>query len=270
MFGESKFLATGGNENDRVGGVDDIALTGIQAGSLVMLDLFIQDIVRLNILGDFVECGVWRGGSSMAMAASLQERDPTNVHNRHVHLFDSFKGVPETSSGAPDIDEVKGWVPRRYAASLKSVAQNFYRFGLLDPGVVRFVKGDFAQTMRGAAPHAKALLPERISLLRIDVDSYEGTKTVLATMYALVEPGGYVVVDDGHLKGCATAIHEFRQGLVREGKVLKPLRLTPIDHVNTCGLDQGRRAVGVNELLKGGDVDVTFRCGPQVVYWRKE
>lgn len=48
-----------------------------------------------KIPGDFVECGVWRGGSSMMAAMSLNELglQPT------IWLYDTFEGMPPPVSG---------------------------------------------------------------------------------------------------------------------------------------------------------------------------
>ena len=87
-------------------------------------------------------------------------------------------------------------------------------------------------------------LPKQIAILRIDVDSYEGTKIVLEKLYPLVSNNGIIIVDDYHLKGCRTAIHEFRKKL----KVSKPLYFTPIDSINTCDLTKEK--VRIEFLLR--------------------
>ena len=271
VFGESSWLARDPTTLSDVDDVmiattkqcgDDTAMTGVQVGSLAMLDMFIQNIVKQDIKGDVVECGVWRGGSSIAMAASLSER---GGQKRKVWLFDSFSGVPKASVDSPDFDEVKKWTPHRYAASLETVQRNFIRFGLDEWSI--YVVGNFDDTMNQKNVNSSPLrMPASISLLRIDVDSYEGTKLVLDTMYERVSKGGFIVVDDFHLRGCRAAVHEFRDNL--SGK--RPLMFTPNDHVNTCELDDERSETGLNESLLGGDLDVTLRSGPQVVWWRKE
>lgn len=46
-----------------------------------------------NIQGNYVECGVWRGGSAAILAYRAQKEGK----GRQVHLFDSFAGLPEPS-----------------------------------------------------------------------------------------------------------------------------------------------------------------------------
>src|SRR3546814_12916583 len=50
-------------------------------------------------LGDFVECGVWRGGSSMAMALTLLD---LGVDDRDLFLYDTFTHMP--FPGEEDVD----------------------------------------------------------------------------------------------------------------------------------------------------------------------
>ena len=47
-------------------------------------------IARNNIPGDFVECGVWRGGSMMLAALALMQCGDTR---RHLWLFDTYAGM---------------------------------------------------------------------------------------------------------------------------------------------------------------------------------
>lgn len=55
----------------------------------------IQYIVRNNIPGDIVECGVWKGGSSMLAALSLKR---FNDNSRKIYLFDTFEGMSEPTN----------------------------------------------------------------------------------------------------------------------------------------------------------------------------
>ena len=44
-------------------------------------------VLQNNIEGDFVECGVWLGGSSMLMAKMLKNR---NISDRKIYLYDTY------------------------------------------------------------------------------------------------------------------------------------------------------------------------------------
>src|SRR5229473_210554 len=50
----------------------------------------VRYIVNSNIWGDIVECGVWKGGSMMAIAKILLL---LNSKDRHLFLFDTFAGM---------------------------------------------------------------------------------------------------------------------------------------------------------------------------------
>jgi hypothetical protein len=65
--------------------------TMVAEASLVDLALQVKQALAHNIPGDFVECGVWRGGASFLMGELLRQ---AGVTDRKVWLFDSFKGLP--------------------------------------------------------------------------------------------------------------------------------------------------------------------------------
>ncbi len=54
-------------------------------------------IIDSKIDGCFVECGVWRGGSCMAIALTLLKE---NELNRNLYLYDTFEGMT-----TPTIDD---------------------------------------------------------------------------------------------------------------------------------------------------------------------
>ena len=65
--------------------------TMVPERSLVELARQVSAILALQIPGDFVECGVWRGGASFLMAELLRQ---AGASDRRVWLFDSFEGLP--------------------------------------------------------------------------------------------------------------------------------------------------------------------------------
>ena len=66
-----------------------------------------------------------------------------------------------------------------------------------------FVAGDVEQTIPG-------VVPEQISLLRLDTDWYESTRHELKHLYPRLIRGGVLIIDDyGHWKGARQAVDEY-------------------------------------------------------------
>jgi O-methyltransferase len=161
------------------------------------IETCLKSVVAEKIPGDFVECGVWRGGASIFARAVLNTLDETQ---RIVWLADSFEGMPVQSERDKADPALAG--NAYLAVSLEDVKSNFERFDLLGDNV-RFIKGWFCD----ALPTAPI---EKISILRLDGDYYSSTMDALRNLYDKVSPGGYVIVDDYNAcKSCEEAIAEF-------------------------------------------------------------
>ncbi|MBW4693770.1 MAG: TylF/MycF family methyltransferase [Lyngbya sp. HA4199-MV5] len=170
----------------------------------------VQSVMQQQIAGDFVECGVWKGGCAAAM--KLTEIAIQHQSQRLLHLFDSFEGLPP-------VQPIDGPMARRWqqdvdspgyfdncTASLALVQQNFSQLGILD-STVNFYKGWFETTV----PQFVQQHPERkIAILRLDGDWYESTKVCLENLYPLVSENGIIIIDDYYYwDGCAFAVHEY-------------------------------------------------------------
>src|SRR4051795_1235087 len=59
--------------------------------------------VDRDIPGSFAECGVWRGGSVLAMIYTLQELGSAD---RDIYLFDTFEGMTEPTEH--DVSHAEG------------------------------------------------------------------------------------------------------------------------------------------------------------------
>ena len=151
-----------------------------------------------GVPGDFVECGVWRGGACAFAKAVLV----AHGSDRTVWLADSFEGLAPPEHEADTI----ALSARKYpmlAVSRARVQALFERLGLMDARV-RFVEGWFDQTLADAP-----IGP--IAVLRLDGDYYQSTMTPLRALYDRVSPGGFVIVDDyGLLEPARRAVDEFR------------------------------------------------------------
>jgi len=160
-----------------------------------------ESVLQDGVPGDFIETGVWRGGTVILMRAILKAY---GVTDRKVWVADSFEGLPAPD---PKYPADKGFTlhkERFLAVSLEQVKANFDKYGLLD-SQVEFLKGWFAATLP-KAPIGK------LAVLRLDGDLYGSTMDALKALYPKLSPGGYVIVDDyGACEPCARAVEDFRK-----------------------------------------------------------
>ncbi len=187
------------------------ACTMTSTENLAALIDAVRYIVRGRVAGAVVECGVWRGGSMMAAALTLQqERDS----GRDLYLFDTYQGLPEPTvhdkdpRGRPAVDLIREkpdptsptgtWC----YASLDEVRANM---GGIDYPTdrVHFVEGKVEDTI----PHSGLT---DIALLRIDTDWYESTLHTLTHLFPLLSVGGVLILDDyGGWQGAKKATDEY-------------------------------------------------------------
>jgi O-methyltransferase len=168
-----------------------------------------EHIVRHRVPGEIVECGVWRGGSMMAVARTLMRLGDTG---RGLYLFDTFEGMPSPSEadlhftgraaeallrGPRSIDD-GNWA----YAPLQAVRTAVLGVGY-DPDKIRFVVGKVEDTVPAQAP-------EQIALLRLDTDWYESTRHELIHLLPRLVSGGVLIIDDyGHWLGARKAVDEY-------------------------------------------------------------
>lgn len=172
----------------------------------------VEYIVKNNIPGDFVECGVWRGGSSMVIAMALIH---FNATNRNIYLFDTFEGMTDPTD--KDIDKYGATAQKQFHllkkkgvdcgkwcyASLDDVRKNMEGTGYPADNI-RYVKGRVEETLPAFIPAGD------ISLLRLDTDWYESTKHELINLYPKLVVGGVLIIDDyGYWLGAKLAVDEY-------------------------------------------------------------
>jgi hypothetical protein len=166
-----------------------------------------------GIEGDLVECGVWRGGSMMAAALTLLKCGDSS---RRLHLFDTFEGMPaptdrdkaltgemaETILAKTERKEGPGiWA----FASYEDVRQNVLSTGYPEERI-RMIRGKVEETLPQNAP-------EKISILRLDTDWYESTRSELVHLYPRLSANGVLIIDDyGHWQGARQAVDEYFAG----------------------------------------------------------
>jgi O-methyltransferase len=162
-------------------------------------------VVNNRIPGAFVECGVWRGGSVMAAAHTLQSLGDTS---RELYLFDTFEGMTAPSDkdnshdGRPASQLLAEAPAYRCIADLTEVRRNVLSTGY-PPERIHFIQGKVEDTTPGQAP-------AEIALLRLDTDWYESTRHELLHLYSRLVPNGVLIIDDyGEWQGARQAVDEF-------------------------------------------------------------
>lgn len=178
-----------------------IAHTMIGLVGLNNIQFCIEDILKNNIPGDFIETGVHRGGATIFMRAMLKAY---NIINRIVWVADSFEGLPKINEEKyPEDKQLENLhYVEQLKVSLDIVKNNFKKYDLLD-NQVKFLKGWFKDSL----PKAPI---QKLALLRLDGDYYESTMDALTSLYPKLAVGGYVIVDDYHLTPCVSAIRDYR------------------------------------------------------------
>jgi O-methyltransferase len=185
------------------------SLTMTSFESTITLALACKYIEERGIQGDFVEAGVWRGGSSIIARRFLSR-------NRTFYLYDTFKGMTQPTVHDFRIGETnnnstfKRWQDSQNIdfnswvfSSLDEVKANFERFELLDEKI-EFIEGNVLETL------TQSKLPQFISLLRLDTDFYDSTLTELQTFWPRLSIGGVLILDDyGHWDGARKAVDEY-------------------------------------------------------------
>jgi O-methyltransferase len=178
-------------------------------------------VVQHGIPGDIVECGVWRGGSMQAVALTLSEQGATD---RHLHLFDTFEGMPPPTEkdrrfdgrSAEQLLATNETDSSVWAIARLDEVQQAMREVDYPPALVHFHEGRVEDTIPAQAP-------EQISILRLDTDWYESTSHELEHLYDRLSPGGVLIIDDyGHWEGARLATEDFLE------KTGEPLLLLPL------------------------------------------
>ncbi len=168
----------------------------------------VRYLERYRIEGAVVECGVWRGGSMLAVARTL---DDLGRRDRDLHLFDTFSGMPDPgpedvrrhdSTPAREILSNPDETHTRAVAGIGDVRATMGLCGY-PPERIHFIAGDVKETVPARAP-------ERIALLRLDTDWYSSTRHELEHLYPRLVAGGVLIIDDyGWWDGARRAVDEY-------------------------------------------------------------
>ena len=152
----------------------------------------------LEVNGDFVELGCYKGDTSLLLAEVLRSS------GKKLWIYDSFEGLPE--KGVEDESELgKDFQKGVLGVTKREVKERFLRAGLPVP-VIK--KAWFSELKDDD-------LPKEIAFAFLDGDLYESIRDSLRLVGDRVVPGGVTLVHDYNnpaLPGVARAVDEWMRG----------------------------------------------------------
>ncbi|WP_447968276.1 TylF/MycF/NovP-related O-methyltransferase [Nitrospira sp. M1] len=147
--------------------------------------------------GCILECGAFRGGTTVFMGKLLNEWGDT----RKIYTCDTFEGMPIPTSSDQETIYQAGLFTE---TSLEGVSHYVQEQGLNQQ--VTLVKGLVQDTL------PNVLLGEpQVSFALVDTDQYQGTLSSLKLIVPKLQTNGIVLVDDYNVEGVKNAVSEIRE-----------------------------------------------------------
>ena len=150
---------------------------------------------RLNVDGDYVEMGCYKGDTSLVLAEVLRNT------SKRLWIYDSFEGLPKKGEEDESVlgENFKGG---ELYVTKREVKERFLRAGLRVPIIKKAWFCDLTS-------HD---LPEKIAFAFLDGDFYESISDSLKLVMPKMSPGGILVVHDftnPALPGVKRAVDEW-------------------------------------------------------------
>jgi len=171
--------------------------------------------------GEIIECGVFKG-ASLARFAMFRELFG-NTFSKKIIAFDAFGKFPDTKY-SHDIKLRKYFIKTsgKEGISKQQMIQVLRKKGVEKN--VELIKGDITKTV---PRYVKSHPQLRISLLNLDTDIYEPSRTVLEYLYPRIMKRGVLILDDyGNFPGETKAIDDYFKSKNVEIRKL-PFAMTP-------------------------------------------
>lgn len=152
----------------------------------------------LNLEGDYVELGCYKGDTSLLLAEVLVNS------NKRLWIYDSFEGLPE--KGEADLSVVgEDFKAGELFVTKREVKERFLRANLPVPVIKKAWFNELSAED----------LPSVVALAFLDGDFYESIVDSLKLVWARMADGGKIIVHDygsSALPGVAKAVDEWLVG----------------------------------------------------------
>ena len=157
----------------------------------------------LEVEGDFVELGCYKGDTSLLLAEVLRDFNTKPVENfvKKLWIYDSFEGLPEKSA-ADDSVLGRDFKGGELLVTKREVKERFLRAGLPVPVIKKAWFKDLGE----------ADLPNKIAFAFLDGDFYESIKDSLKLIENRMVQEGVILVHDYSnpaLPGVMKAVDEW-------------------------------------------------------------
>lgn len=150
----------------------------------------------LNIQGEFWECGVYKGGTAALLAEIIADLPATLP--RHLRLFDTYEGMPETDPSR-DLHRAGDFADTSIHA-VKTIVGHDH--------LVVYHRGVIPQTFTG-------LEATKVALAHVDVDIYQSVLDCCRFIFPRLSLGGLIIFDDYGFPSCPgarAAVDEYFRG----------------------------------------------------------
>lgn len=159
----------------------------------------------LDIPGDIIECGVFKGTGHIYWLKLLKIYDLYS--SKKVIGFDTFSSFPKTTLNYEKKNAKKFIKESKFKKiSISQINKKIKKLKMI--GRSELIKGDITKT---AEQYVKKNKGFKISLLNMDLDTYEGTKSALKNFYPSITKGGIILLDEYGKRGWGEtdAVDEF-------------------------------------------------------------
>ena len=135
-----------------------------------------------NLDGDYVECGVYKGGSSFALVNHLEFESI----GKKFWLFDTFSGLSEKHVSE---NEMKNNIVTRY--------KNMYEDSYYDEVKTTFAKYKNVEVVKGPVPDTLTRFSsDKVCYLALDMNSVIPEISAIKYFWDKIVTGGVVILDD--------------------------------------------------------------------------
>jgi len=182
--------------------------------------LYILDSLQnaLPFEGDVCEFGVAQGATSALLANEIKDT------GKKLWLFDSFEGLPEPTEKDSLINDIFNLGSMAAYKGTMACPIDMVRLRLADiqfPAERTMIIPGFIET----TIHNTGL-PEKVCFAYIDFDFYEPILIALQYLDRVLQPGGFVIVDDYNFfsEGVKIAVDEFYTANKEKYNILFPIK----------------------------------------------